>query len=203
MNKGSRKSVRRFLRPLVSALLLLHLAGAYAWAGDSGAADWRSIYDTVMLWVNFFILAFLIYYFGRRPFKNFLKGRQDEIADEIKKLEKQKEDYEEQIRQTRELIRESGERFEKIKSRITEEGRQKRQQIIDQANEQSKKMMEMEKKKAASRIRQARQRLLSELADSASSMAMSRLPAEMTEEDQEKMLSLYISQVSEYAQKTG
>jgi len=171
-------------------------------AGD-GAADWRPVYDTIMLWVNFFILAFVIYRYGKTPFLNFLKGRQKEVSDEIDELEERKQTFERQIEETQQAISDSSTRFEKIKSRITEEGERKRQQIIDQANEQSRKMLEMEKKKAANQIVQARQLLLAELADSASDMALNRLPQEITDADQDNMLSLYINQITQYAEQAG
>ena len=202
MNNAIRQTVNRFFRLAPAILLLMHVFSASALAAEN-SAEWRPIYDTVMLWVNFFILAFLIYRYGKKPFLNFLKGRQDEVAGEIKELADRKESFEQQIEETRQMIQDSGTRFEKIKSRIKDEGERKRQQIIDQANEQSRKLMEMEKKNAANQILQARQRLLAELADSASDLALNRLPKEITDNDQNNMLSLYINQIAEYAEQAG
>jgi F-type H+-transporting ATPase subunit b len=202
VNKAVRQPINRFSRIIPAVLLLLHLFGTSAIAGDN-SADWRPIYDTVMLWVNFLILAFVVYRYGKRPFLTFLKGRQDEVADEIKDLEDRKQEFERQIEETHQMIKDSSTRFENIKSRIKAEGERKRQEIIDHANEQSQKLMEMEKKKAANQIVQARQFLLAELADSATSMALSRLPSEITDTDQDKLLSFYITQLSEYAEQAG
>ena len=132
-----------------------------------------------------------------------MKGRQKEVSEEIDELEERKQTFERQIEETQQAISDSSTRFEKIKSRITEEGERKRQQIIDQANEQSRKMLEMEKKKAANQIVQAKQLLMAELADSASDMALNRLPKEITDADQDNMLSLYINQITQYAEQTG
>ncbi len=183
-------------------LMVLHMLGTSAMASEN-SIDWRTIYDNIMIWVNFFILAYVIYRFGRKPFLNFLKGRQNEVAEEIKELEDRKKAFESQIQEARQMITESSTRFEKIKSRIAEEGKRKRQQIIDQANKQSRKLLEMEKKKATNQILQARHLLLAELADKASDMALNRLPKEITESDQNNMLSLYINQITEYAEQAG
>ena len=203
MNNAIRHTANRFFRLAPCALLFVHLFCANAMAAGDGAADWRPVYDTIMLWVNFFILAFVIYRYGKTPFLNFLKGRQKEVSDEIDELEERKQTFERQIEETQQAISDSSTRFEKIKSRITEEGERKRQQIIDQANEQSRKMLEMEKKKAANQIVQARQLLLAELADSASDMALNLLPQEITDADQDNMLSLYINQITQYAEQAG
>ena len=200
--KRRQTATRLFVLFAAALFIALPLFATPALAAEGGG-DWRPVYDTVMLWVNFLILAFVIYYFGRRPLGNFLKGQQDEVSSELKKLEDRKKQFEGQIRETRQMIEESNTRFEKIKTRITEEGRRKRQEIIDGANEQSRKLLEMEKKKAANQIAQARQRLLAELADTASDLAARQLPSEMTEADQENMLSLYISQITAYSQQTA
>lgn len=203
MNKRSRQTATRLIRLLPLVVIGLHILTAHAAAADSSSTDWRSIYDTVMLWVNFLILAWVIYHFGRKPLANFLHGQKKEIADKLEKLQNHKQELEGQIQRYRQMIAESGERFEKIQARIKEEGQRKRQEIIDQANEQSRKMLEMEKKKAANRIMQARYRLMAELADSASEKAFQRLPGEITAQDQENMLEHYINQIHDYSQKAG
>lgn len=202
MNKIAGKTANRFLRLLPLLIIALHLLSTNAGAADS-ASDWRSVYDVIMLWVNFFILVFIIYYYGRKPIKNFLQGKQDEVSDKIDQLEERKNNFERQIQETRQMIQDSSVRFEEIKSRITEQGKRKRQEIIDQANEQSRKLLEMEKKKAGNQILQARYRLMNELADMAGDMASRQLPAEITAADQENMLSAYLNQIAEYAQKSG
>lgn len=200
--KQRQRASRLFFLLAAAFFIALPLLSTHALAAEGGG-DWRPVYDTVMLWVNFFILAFVIYYYGRKPLGNFLKGRQDEVSSELKKLEDRKKQFEDQIQETRQMIEESSTRFENIKARVTEEGRRKRQEIIDGANEQSRKLLEMEKQKAANQIAQARQHLLVELADTASDMAARQLPSEMTEADQENMLSLYINQITAYSQETA
>ena len=202
MNNAVRHTATRFFRLLAAALFLVPLFYTSAMAGD-GPADWRPMYDTIMMWVNFLILAFVIFYYGKTPLLNWLKGQQKEVSDEIGEMEQRKQAFERQIEETRQMISDSSARFDKIKSRITEEGKRKRQEIIDQANEQSRKMLEMEKKKAANQIVQAKQLLLAELTDTAGDMALNRLPREITDADQDNMLSLYINQITQYAEQAG
>ncbi|MBS3808696.1 MAG: ATP synthase F0 subunit B [Desulfobacterales bacterium] len=193
-----KKNIKAFLRllPVIAAVLLVMHSPAFA---SETSADWRPTYDIIMRWVNFFILMFLIYRYGRQPFKNFLANRKNQVSGELDRLEKRKKEVEDEIEETRRQIQESTERFEKIKSRIIEEGRRKKQQIIDQANEQSRKLLETEKKRAASRIAQARRQLLDETADKAGTIALDMLPREITDEDQRNMLNLYIDNVNKIA----
>ncbi|MCF8025943.1 MAG: ATP synthase F0 subunit B [Desulfobacteraceae bacterium] len=194
MGSALNKTIKILCLLLPGIAVVLLLTHTVAFAGE-GSPEWRPIYDTVMRWVNFFILVFLIYRYGRQPFKNFLAGRKQEVSREIDHLEERKKEVENQIAETQRQIEQSGEQFEKIKIRIIEEGKRKRQQIIDQAREQSAKLLEMEKKKAANRIINARQQLLAETVDKAGELALSRFPEELTEEDQRNLLSLYIDKV--------
>lgn len=195
MMKKTIKTLFRLLPVIAAALLVLHNP---AFASEA-SADWRPTYDIIMRWVNFFILMFLIYRYGRQPLKTFLTNRKNQVSSELDKLEKRKKEVGEEIEETRRQIQESTERFEKIKSRIIEEGKRKKQQIIDQANEQSRKLLETEKKRAANRIAQARRQLLDETADKASTIALDMLPEEITDEDHRNMLNLYIDNVNKIA----
>ena len=40
-----------------------------------------------MMWVNFLILVFLAFKFGKAPIMEFLKGRKLEISEEINQIE--------------------------------------------------------------------------------------------------------------------
>ena len=179
----------------VAGLLLLHCLAVPALAAEN-SAEWRPIYDTIMMWVNFGILAFLLYRYLRNPLKKFIQGQQAEVADEIQKFEEQKKEMQEQIQETRQQIENSGARFERIKKRIIEEGEKAKEHIIADARQQSRKMLELEKTRASNRIAQARKQFMSELVDSATRTAQDRLPRELTDEDHRNMLDMYIDNVS-------
>lgn len=183
----------RFCGYIIGTLLFIHLMSPDAFAGD---AQWRPIYDKIMMWVNFFILAFVIVKYGRKPFMNFLQGQSDEIAAEIHRLQKQKNTIDAQIHKTHQMIETSAARFEKIKKRIIEEGERAKQRIIEDAKTQSKKIIELEKIKAKNQIVQAKNRFLAEMVDEASALAQKRLPDEITHQDHELLLDLFITNIA-------
>ena len=82
-----RKLAGRFLYMAAGAVVILVFAAAPA---SASSGEWRPVYDEVMLWVNFFILAFIIVKYGRKPLMNFLNGQKDEIADQIHRFRKRK-----------------------------------------------------------------------------------------------------------------
>jgi len=180
-----------------SGVLLLSTSAV---AADSG---WRPIYDTVMLWVNFFIFVFLAVKFGKKPLLNFLQGQKDEVADQIHRLQKEKNALEAKINKTHAMIEDSNARFEQIKSRIIRDGENAKQKIIDNAKAQSKNIIEVEKLKASHQITQAKNQFMSELVDEASALAVTKLPSEITDSDHNKLLDLFLSNLSEVPKQSA
>jgi len=188
-------SLRRYL---VTAVILIHLFASNALASDQGL---RPIWDEVMLWVNFFILVFFIVKFGKRPFVNFIIGQKEEISDEIQRLQKQKTAIEAKIKKTQSMVDESSIRFDQIKARIIEDGEKARQKIIDNAKEQSKTIIELEKLKASTQVTNAKDLFLSEMVDEATALALKRLPSLITDQDHQKYRDLFLSNLSQTSEK--
>ena len=195
-----RKLAGRFLYMAAGAVVILVFAATPA---SASSGEWRSVYDEVMLWVNFFILAFIIVKYGRKPLMNFLNGQKDEIADQIHRLQKEKNALEAKIKKATAMIEDSSIRFEEIKTRIIADGERTKQEIIENAKAQSKNIIEAEKLKASTQIVQAKTRFISELVDQASALALSKLPTEVTAADQEKLQQLFISNIHRVGQKSA
>ena len=78
-----------------SCIWIVVLAVLISSSPDALAAEttngWRPIFDLVMRWVNFVIIAFVLVKFGRKPIKDFLSNRRQAIDRQIKKYEHQKD----------------------------------------------------------------------------------------------------------------
>lgn len=177
---------------IVMGLVCLHLFGPEALAADGGES-WRPLFDRIMRWLNFGILAFLLIKFSRIPIKNFFKARKEEMVREIETLEKEKQEALREIDENLKLLEESGVRFETLKERIVAQGEKNKQQIIEEAKQQSNVLLAGAKQKIDSQIIMARNKLKKELIDSAIAIAMKRLPAEMTAEDNQKWVDKFLS----------
>ena len=195
-----RKLAGRFLYMAAGAVVILVFAAAPA---SASSGEWRPVYDEVMLWVNFFILAFIIVKYGRKPLMNFLNGQKDEIADQIHRLQKEKNALEAKIKKATAMIEDSSIRFEEIKTRIIADGERTKQEIVENAKAQSKNILEAEKLKASTQIVQAKTRFISELVDQASALALSKLPTEVTAADQVKLQQLFIANIPRVGLKSA
>jgi len=180
---------------IMLSLVILHLFGQEALAAD-GAESWRPLFDRIMRWLNFGILAFLLIKFSRVPIKTFFKTRKEEMVREIKELEDEKQKALQDIDENLKLLEDSGTRFETLKERIVSQGQKNKQKIIEDAKQESKVLLEGAKQRIASQIMEARNKLKTELTDSAIAIAMERLPAQITAEDNRKWVDKFLRSAS-------
>jgi len=179
----------------LTCLLMLHLSAFEVLAADN-SGDWRPLFDLVMRWVNFLILAFLLIKFSRAPIKKFFDGKKQDIADEIGGLEADKEEMLRQIGESKKQLENSQDRLSELKKRIIAQGEKNRQKIIEEAEQESKIMLLSAQQKINSRIVEARQELKSELVDAAIALATKLLPEKITEDDNQKFIDAFISSAS-------
>jgi F-type H+-transporting ATPase subunit b len=174
---------------VVIAVVVLCSADALA---AEGVKSWRSTFDLVMRWLNFVVIAFVLVKFGRKPIKDFLANRKEEIDYRIKKFEKQKQAVEEKIEETAKMLEDSRDRLEEIKKRIVEDGEKKKHHIIAQAQQESRILLEGTQRKIENQIAEARNLIRSELIESAIALAEKRLPEEITAADEQKLIERYM-----------
>jgi F-type H+-transporting ATPase subunit b len=177
---------------LFGAIAICHLLGSQALAAEA-EGGWRSNYDLIMMWVNFAIMVIVAIKFGKAPIKGYFRDQKENIARTIKDIEAQKEANIAHIQQTRQLMQESGARFEEIKEKIIAEGQRKQQDIVEAARRESQLMIENTNFWIDHQALKAKQRLKSELIDLALEQALQRLPQAFTPEDNQKYINHFLT----------
>ncbi len=173
----------------------LHLTKLNALAAETGG-NWRTTFDQVMIWLNFGIFAFLLVKYLKTPLINFLRGRQDELVREISRIEEQREQISLKINETQQLFEKSEAHYENIKANIITQGEEKKRAIIEDARQESRLMIEKANLRIENHILQATHKFKSEMIDLAISLAIQRLPAEITEADHQRLVEGYIENAS-------
>ena len=179
----------------IAMVLSLHFLGHDALAAEK-SSGWRPMYDLILRWINFGIIVFLIVKYGKTPIMNFLRGQKDKLAQEIDRLENEKEDAKAKIKETLKTVDESEVRFSELKDRIIRQGEKKKTEIIESAQNQSKLMLEDGKRRINTYFLQAKNEFRAELIDRAMDMAMERLPGEITPQDNDKFTHLFLESTS-------
>ena len=122
--------------------------------------------------------------------------KKQKIAHQINTIEQEKEIAEQKIKETLKVFEDSKIRFAKMKQRIIEDGEKKKEKIITEARQESQILMESTRKKIDNQFLEAQKTLKSELAEMAINLAMERLPAEITEEDNQKWANAFLSNIT-------
>ncbi len=178
----------------ISGLCLL--APEICAASDAGAAGWRPTYDTIMKWLNFFILVFIIVKYSRKPLASFLTNRREDIRREINSVEQKKEEIAVATKAANTALSDSADRLEKLKQRIIDQGEQNKLRIIADAQAESHHIIAGAKRKIQGAILQARNKIRMEMIDRATDIAMERLPREVTEHDNQKLMEQFLTSAS-------
>lgn len=177
---------------VVVGALGIHLTGTQALAAED-ANSWRATYDLIMMWVNFGIFTFVIVKYARTPLADFFKGKKEEVARTIDRVEEKKEKIKADIKAACALLDESKIRLEKSKERILQQGERRKQEIIEGARGESRIMLEEAKRRLDSQILQAQSAIRSELIDMAVSLAAAKLPGEITAADNQKFVDQFLT----------
>ena len=177
-----------FIGCYLTAVCVVVLLGSTDALAAETTDGWRPTFDLVMRWLNFVIIAFVLVKFGRKPIKDFFSNRREEIDQQIKKYEQQKEAAEEKIEEAHKMLKNSITRFENVKKRIVEDGEKKKQQIIEDARQESTILLASARQRIEHQIVEARNLIRSELIESAIALAEKRLPEEINAVDEQKLL---------------
>jgi F-type H+-transporting ATPase subunit b len=183
-------------RPIAAlAGILAALYPAWCWAAD-GPANWRHIYDTVMMWVNFVILVLLLIKFLRPPALKFLRAYKQDLKSEMDKLTSQKEKAAQELEIFKESIQDRRKHWENRYQKILAQGERDRQTLIIEAQAQAHRMMENADRQIEARVRDASQKLRSEIVDKAIAVASEELPGRMNPEIESHWLRLFLKGIT-------
>ena len=181
---------------LATACTLGFLLMATEGLAAGNANNWRPTYDLVLMWVNFGIFAFILVKYSRKPLVNFLKGQKEKVDLNITRIEEKKEAISAEVRVANDALDESKMRMQKLKERIVLQGERRKQEIIENAQQESKILLESTMKKIETQLIDAKRAFKSELVDTAISLAMKRLPDEITTEDNQKFTDQFLTNAS-------
>jgi F-type H+-transporting ATPase subunit b len=165
-----------------------------AWAAE-GSGFTRATWDEIWRWVNFIILFGVIIKFGRRPILNFLDKQKEDVAQSINKLEERKRDVQETLQESQRQLTASEERLASIKGRIISEGENRKAKIIADAQEESRILLETAQLRIEHQIREMHTQVKTELIDTATQIALTKLPGLLTSEDEDRMVGQWMDAV--------
>lgn len=177
------------------AILLIAVCWATsAWAAE-GSGFTRETWDIIWRWLNFIILFGIIIKFGGRPIVNFLDKQKEDVAQSISKLEERKRAVQETLQESQRQLTASEERLATIKNKIIADGENRKAQLIADAQEESRIMLETAHVRIEQQIREMHTRVKAELIDAATQIALTKLPGMLTGEDEDRLVGQWMDAV--------
>ncbi len=159
----------------------------------------RSIWDLALKYINFIILVVVIVKYAREPLKDFLMGERTKTARTIEQAEEKKRLAEEKLREGQEQLQISEDRLAQIQERIVTEGERRKEQMIADAQEESRLMMTAAQNRIEGQIREAYETIRGELIDLAYESALARLPGIVTATDQQDLVRAWLDEAQALA----
>jgi F-type H+-transporting ATPase subunit b len=177
------------------AILLIGICWvSNAWATE-GSGFTRETWDIIWRWVNSIILFGVIIKFGRRPMVNFLEKQKEDVAQSINKLEERKRAAEESLQESQRQLAASEERLATIKNKIVADGENRKAQLIVDAQEESRMMLQAAQVRIDQQIREMHAHVKAELIDAATQIALTKLPGMLTGEDEDRLFDQWMDAV--------
>jgi F-type H+-transporting ATPase subunit b len=148
----------------------------------------RKLWNNIMLWVNFGILAFFFIKFARKPLVNYLRG----VGKEVEKDLGEVEDKYEELKSLRDAelkkLDDIQERIEEIKKHIIALGIQEKEKIVEQGKVAAEKLIQDAHAYSDHRMLMAKRALSHEMLDIAFSMVEKRLTGGISAEENERII---------------
>lgn len=195
----AKTSLNRFLLQGAGCLLLLLLPVAALAAGGGGehADSGVILKDFLYRCFNFALMVGLLVYFIRKPIRNGLRNRREEIETMLADAQAAKEAAEAKYREYSEKLEKATEEIEGISAAIRREGELERDKILAHARDMSEKILQEADARATNAVARAKDELRAEAAQLAVDLAEEYLKKEFSATDQKRLVEEYMQKVGE------
>ncbi|MEW6215107.1 MAG: ATP synthase F0 subunit B [Nitrospirota bacterium] len=149
------------------------------------------------LWkiINFGILVFILYKFGKKPFQSFLKQRTELIEKTLKEAREAKELAEKALREVEERFKTKDVEIERILSASRHMGETERENLIKQCDKLREKILEQAKVNIEYELKHAKEAIKAEAVEIALELAEKKLKEKLTKKEQEILLEESIAKI--------
>lgn len=185
------RSRRWFLSIFTAILLFLSVGVAFGSGGE--AKGWVAT-DTYRV-MNFAVLAIALYFILRKPVAQALGDRIKGIKDQLDELETKEKAAEKDLAEYNEKLLLLDKEAEKIVEEYIKQGNDAKERILKEAESAAEKLEEQAHRNVEHAFKQAKLQLQEEIVEKALVKAEGLIKAEITFEDQERLIDEYLEKV--------
>ncbi|MFO7811941.1 MAG: F0F1 ATP synthase subunit B [Pelovirga sp.] len=185
-------------KTLAGALVLVVLScGTALAAADAHVDSGVLLKDFLYRLLNFSIVVAILVYFLKKPIRNALSGRRDDIEKTLAEAKKAKEEAEAKFAEYDKKLNLATQEIAAISASIRKEAEMEKQKIIENAREQAVKIEQDAEKAAALEVAKARLSLQQEAVQLAVGVAEDLLKKNFTKDDDSRLIDEYMQKVGE------
>jgi F-type H+-transporting ATPase subunit b len=167
-----------------------------AHGGEKGKDRSADLRDLLYRFINFALLIIILFVAIRKSgLKDSLAGRIDEIKQRLEDLRKEKEEAEARYQDIEKKLRDFEAKKKEIIEQFQNEGQAEKERIIVEANERAKQIVEQAELTIQQEMQSAKDRLRREVMQLAATQAQEIIAKEMTDDDQDRLVSEFIERV--------
>ena len=178
---------------LVTAVLVFCAVAAFASGGEEGGHN--KLLDLAYRFVNFGVVAFLVYKLAGKRLADFLSGRTKQIEADLTDLDERKEDAEKRLLEVEASIANLEAEKAKILDDAKAQGETMRQAIIDKAEVQAAQIKAQAEISAAQEAKLAVDAIREELAEKIATAAEDLVKKQLKKKDHEDLVNEYLKKV--------
>lgn len=152
-------------------------------------------WPTIQRAINFGLLAGVLWYFGRKPARDYLAGRGETIRKDLIDAKSLRGTSEQQLAEVRERLSRLPREIDALQRRGQEELAQERVRLAEATAQERDRVLERTRREIDMHFRTARRALLEQAADLSITMARTKIERDITAEDQARLIDRYASEV--------
>jgi F-type H+-transporting ATPase subunit b len=153
----------------------------------------RRLWDNIMLWVNFAILAFLFLRYGKKPLTDFLEGEKAKIETTLDAVNGQLGEAKSKLEDEQTKLQDLEGQLQDLRERILELGRREKERILTTARNSAAQMIEDARKESEYRVAGAKKALRDEMIDQAVLIVEGKLRDRISSEDNDLLLNQFLA----------
>jgi F-type H+-transporting ATPase subunit b len=183
---------------LITVLLLsfnIGFALASGGEGEHGAPPKGWVATDTYRVMNFSVLALALFFLLRKPVKQALNGRIQDIKDQLSDLEMQKQKAEKQLADYNERLARLDHEAKEIMETYIQQGHEAKARILKAAEASAEKLEEQAKRNIEHEFQKAKQELHAEILEKALGQAEVIVKAKITDDDQNRLVDEYLEKV--------
>jgi F-type H+-transporting ATPase subunit b len=181
---------------VVSMLCIFNLVFVItAFAAEEGEAHTSIFKEYMWQIINFGILVFILFKYGRKPLKSFFKQRTELIEKTLKEAKEAKDTAQKALQEVEERLKTKDKEIEEILSLTKRSGEVERENLIEQGERLKEKILEQAKANIAYELKHAKEAIKAEAAEVAIELAEKKLKEKLTKEQQERLLDESITKI--------